>query len=133
MDTNWCMFCGTHIDRLEEVTYCSDACRRFDSSSVAASISMPPSPAPEYLSLRSPSASPPSLPTWTLPMPFRERSSSLTPMSAQDLATRYPCHTPAYSSSRSSLALIHHSPSLGPGTMGGRRRSTSVASAHSAM
>ncbi|KAJ2691954.1 hypothetical protein H4R19_006252 [Coemansia spiralis] len=134
MDTNWCMFCGTHIDSLEEVAYCSEACRRFDGCSSAASTSMPPSPLPEYYAGRSHAASPPSLglPTWAPQLTFRDRSSSLTPMSAQDLLARYPCHTPAYSASRSSLTL-QHSPSLGPSVVGGRRRSTSVASAHSTM
>ncbi|PIA19132.1 hypothetical protein COEREDRAFT_79110 [Coemansia reversa NRRL 1564] len=124
MDTNWCMVCGKHIDCPEEVTYCSEACRHSDSS-----MRLPVSSS-EYFSLRSPAASPVSSPTWAPHAMFRERSSSLTPTSARDLSARYPCHTPAYSSSRSSLVLIHHSPSLGPSTMDANGRATSLPSTH---
>ncbi|KAJ2084429.1 hypothetical protein H4R24_000059 [Coemansia sp. RSA 988] len=125
MDTNWCMVCGKHIDCPEEVTYCSKACRNSDSNVGLSVVS-----SSEYFSLRSPVASPLSSPIWAPHAMFRERSSSLTPTSAQDLSARYPCHTPAYSSSRSSLALIHHSPSLGPSAMDARARATSLPSTH---
>ncbi|KAJ2761819.1 hypothetical protein IWQ56_005177 [Coemansia nantahalensis] len=134
MDTNWCMFCGKHIDGLEEATYCSEDCRCSDSCNSAGSLSAPSSPPPEYYMHRSPAALLPSpgLLVWAPQLTLRERSPSLTPMSAQDLLIKYPCHTPAYSTSRSSLAL-QSSPSLGPSAFGGRRRTTSVASAQSTM
>ncbi|KAJ2163155.1 hypothetical protein GGF46_000084 [Coemansia sp. RSA 552] len=140
MDTNWCMVCGTHIDCPEDVTYCSEICRHSDCGGHGGSSSnssgsgvglMPPSPSAEYFALGSPaSSSPASSPRWGPQTMFRERSSSLTPMSAQDLAARYPCHKPAYSSSRSSLVLLHQSPSLGPSAMDIRGRGTSLPSVH---
>ncbi|KAJ2782670.1 hypothetical protein H4R18_002148 [Coemansia javaensis] len=131
MDTNWCMFCGTHIDRPEDAVYCSDDCRRFDcrASWPGSSLGAPPSPGPEHYAPHSPMSSPGGSLVWGSQAAFRERSSSLTPMSAQDLQIRYPCHTPAYSSSRSSLVLMQLTPPFGSSPAGVRARSTSVASA----
>ncbi|KAJ2314478.1 hypothetical protein IWW52_004273, partial [Coemansia sp. RSA 2704] len=94
MDVNWCMVCGRHIDCLELATYCSESCRHSDSPRIGLSMTPPT----EYFTLSSPAASPVSSPTWAPQGIFRERSSSLTPVSAQDLSARHPCHTPAYPS-----------------------------------
>ncbi|KAJ2131610.1 hypothetical protein IW136_005258 [Coemansia sp. RSA 678] len=128
MDTNWCMVCGTHIDCLELATYCSEDCRHSDSKRA----SLVSSPSSEYFMFGSAAVSPASSPLWAPQGMYRERSSSLTPMSAQDLSARLPCHTPAYSSSRSSLALLHmhSSPSLGPSALDIRGRATSLPSTH---
>ncbi|KAJ2348477.1 hypothetical protein GGF43_004561 [Coemansia sp. RSA 2618] len=130
MDTNWCMVCGRHIDCLELATYCSEVCRHSDSN--RARLSPSPSPSAEYFTFGSLEASPANSPLWAPQGMFRERSSSLTPMSAQDLSARLPCHMPAYSSSRTSLTLLHlhPSPSLGPSAMDIHGRATSLPSAH---
>ncbi|KAJ2852667.1 hypothetical protein IWW36_000024 [Coemansia brasiliensis] len=126
MDSNWCMVCGRHIDCQELATYCSDACSHLDSNRSVMS------PSSEYFSFWSPTASPASSPMYTSQGIYRERSLSLTPMSTQDLAARHPCHTPAYSSSRSSLTLMNlqASPSLGPSALDIRGRATSLPTAH---
>ncbi|KAI8324854.1 hypothetical protein GQ54DRAFT_255649 [Martensiomyces pterosporus] len=128
MDTNWCTFCGQHIDGSDDALYCSETCRHSDGNTSA-----PTTPSPsEYFSLASPRASPVSSPTWSPQGLFRDRSPSLTPMTPVDLSSRLPCHTPAYSSSRSSV--VYQSPLLGPSALdanaSARGRATSLPSTH---
>ncbi|KAJ1808516.1 hypothetical protein LPJ75_004570, partial [Coemansia sp. RSA 2598] len=104
MDTNWCTFCGKHIDGSEDALYCSLACSRSDTSSAQPSPMLGLMPSSEYFALASPmassvAASPLSLVGQQL-LP-RDRSPSLTPMTPLDLSTRHPCHAPAYSRQQS--------------------------------
>ncbi|KAJ2813136.1 hypothetical protein GGI24_006574 [Coemansia furcata] len=123
MDTNWCTFCGKHIDLLDDALYCGESCRNHDRCGLAATT--PTSASFEYFSIGSPRASASfssggSSPIWGAQPMMRERSPSLTPMSALDLSARLPCHTPAYSSSssRSSVtSLFLPSPTLGPSAL----------------
>ncbi|KAJ2720538.1 hypothetical protein GGI07_004542 [Coemansia sp. Benny D115] len=132
MDTAWCTFCGTHIDCAEDALYCSAACQLSDGASQPAKSSplLSAHSSAEYFSLASPTASPvASSPTW-LPQSFsRERSSSLTPVTALDLSARLPCHAPAYSPSRSPvLSNFYQSPALGPSALDARGRGASLPS-----
>ncbi|KAJ2492920.1 hypothetical protein IWW37_001092 [Coemansia sp. RSA 2050] len=124
MDTNWCTFCGKHIDCSDDALYCGESCRDQDRCGLAATT--PISASFEYFSMGSPRASVSfssggSSPAWGSQHAMRERSPSLTPMSALDLSARLPCHTPAYSSSSSSRAsvtsLFIPSPTLGPSVL----------------
>ncbi|KAJ2905219.1 hypothetical protein GGI21_004192 [Coemansia aciculifera] len=121
MDTNWCTICGKHIDCLDEVLYCNEKCRIRDGCGLPATTPTSILPSSfEYFSMGSPRASV----SYGGSSPvLRERSSSLTPMSALDLSARFPCHAPAYStssssSSRSSVtSLFLPSPVLGPSAL----------------
>ncbi|KAJ2000073.1 hypothetical protein GGI04_004301 [Coemansia thaxteri] len=124
MDTNWCTFCGKHIDCQDDALYCNDVCRDHDRCDMPVTTPTSVSASFEYFSMASPRASPVagSSPVWGCgtQMLLRERSPSLTPMSALDLSPRLPCHAPAYSSSssRSSVtSLFHPSPILGPSAL----------------
>ncbi|KAJ1800002.1 hypothetical protein LPJ59_001428 [Coemansia sp. RSA 2399] len=134
MDTNWCTFCGKHIDGVDDaLLYCSETCRHNDASNT--SVALSPSPSTEYFSFRAPSssrASPTGSPVWSPQnVPLRNRSPSLTPMGALDLSARLPCHAPAYSpTSRSSSAMLFPSPPLGPSALDARSRSTSLPYSH---
>ncbi|KAJ1668372.1 hypothetical protein IW140_000200 [Coemansia sp. RSA 1813] len=137
MDTNWCTFCGKHIDGVDEaMLYCSESCRHSDASSASVAVASP-SPSTEYFSFRAPSssssrASPTGSPVWSPQhVPLRDRSPSLTPMGALDLSARIPCHAPAYSpTSRSSSTMLFPSPPLGPSALDARGRSTSLPYSH---
>ncbi|KAJ2602107.1 hypothetical protein IWW48_000380 [Coemansia sp. RSA 1200] len=133
MDTNWCTFCGKHIDGVDDaLLYCSEVCRHSDAS--GASLAASPTPSAEYFSFRAPGsrASPTSSPAWSPQyLPLRGRSPSLTPMGALDLSSRLPCHAPAYSpTSRLSSAMLFPSPPLGPSALDARGRSTSLPYSH---
>ncbi|ORX68162.1 hypothetical protein DL89DRAFT_294098 [Linderina pennispora] len=117
MDTNWCVFCGKHIDSAEDALYCSETCRHGDGAAVPASASA----STEYFSLASPRASPVSSPMWSP----QSRSPSLKPVTSFDLSSKLPCHTPAYP--------VQSPSSFGPSSSlldGIRGRSTSLPSAH---
>ncbi|KAI7834979.1 hypothetical protein BX661DRAFT_175876 [Kickxella alabastrina] len=136
MDTNWCTFCGTHIDCADDALYCSEACRHNDGASQinplsitrTSSISIKTSSHSEYFSLASPSSSPlASSPKWLPQTLTRERTPSLTPMTALDLSARLPCHAPAYSPSRSPVSSnFYQSPSFGPSMTDIRVRNSPV-------
>ncbi|KAI9501789.1 hypothetical protein GGI25_004438 [Coemansia spiralis] len=144
MDTNWCTFCGKHIDCIDDdaLLYCSEACRHNDAhngalllplSTTSSSGTLSPSPSTEYFSFKASSlnASPTGSPVWAPQMLFRNRSPSLTPVGALDLSTRHPCHAPAYSpSSRTSSAMLLPPSSLGPSAMDARNRAASLPYSH---
>ncbi|KAJ2012312.1 hypothetical protein GGI03_008875 [Coemansia sp. RSA 2337] len=125
MDTNWCTFCGKHIDCQDDALYCGESCRDQDRCGIA--VTTPTSASFEYFTMGSPRASASissggSSPAWGAQPVLRERSPSLTPMSALDLSAKLPCHAPAYSSSsassRSSVtSLFLPSPTLGPSAL----------------
>ncbi|KAJ1951928.1 hypothetical protein GGI12_006372 [Dipsacomyces acuminosporus] len=133
MDTNWCTFCGQHIDNSDDALYCSEACRHSDGNAPAL-MTTSGHGSTEYLSMASPRASPVSSPVWTPQTTaslLRDRSPSLTAMMPIDLSARLPCHTPAYSSARSSVVSL--SPMLGPSALdvnGAIGRSKSLPSSH---
>ncbi|KAJ1655737.1 hypothetical protein GGH95_003479 [Coemansia sp. RSA 1836] len=140
MDTNWCTFCGKHIDCLDDALYCGESCRNHDRCGMAATTPTSASTSFEYFSMGSPRASASfgsGSPVWGAQPMLRERSPSLTPMSALDLSARLPCHAPAYStspSSRSSVtSLFLPSPVLGPSALdlrSIRAASSSLTSGH---
>ncbi|KAJ2746993.1 hypothetical protein GGI20_000889 [Coemansia sp. BCRC 34301] len=141
MDTNWCTFCGKHIDCLDDALYCGESCRNQDRFGIPAKTPTSASSSFEFFSMGSPRASASfggSSPVWGGQQIVRERSPSLTPMSALDLSARLPCHAPAYStstsSSRSSVtSLFLPSPVLGPSPLdmrGIRAASSSLTFGH---
>ncbi|KAJ2708078.1 hypothetical protein FB645_000187 [Coemansia sp. IMI 203386] len=138
MDTNWCTFCGKHIDGSEDALYCSQVCGLSDNSSSQPSPLIGLLPSLEYFTMALPASSSvtASPPSWAVQqqLPMRDRSPSLMPMTALDLSTRHPCHTPAYSRSPSSSpapAQFYRSPSLGPSAFDSRSvRGTSVPLTH---
>ncbi|KAJ1648096.1 hypothetical protein J3B02_006015 [Coemansia erecta] len=139
MDTNWCTFCGKHIDGSEDALYCSLVCSQSDTSGSQPSPMLGLMPSFEYFSLTSPMASSLAVSPVSLvgqqPFQPRDRSPSLTPMTALDLSTRHPCHAPAYSRmpspSPSSSSQFYRSPSLGPSAFDARSvRGTSVPLTH---
>lgn len=146
MDTNWCTFCGKHIDSLEDTLYCSVNCRNRDSCGAAGHVGQDGSP--NFMTMASPVPSPvcgsPKL--WSKPSPTapssdskehsiqRKRSPSFTlPGSALGLSAKLPCRAPAYSTSphTSLSSLLSYLPgSLSQQDTNGRTTTSSLPSDH---